>query len=557
MTGLPLDDLPDLSPRQRQILDLLRTGKVNKEIANELGIGLGTVKQHIVAIFRKLKVRNRAAAVSCDLQRAHADADLAPLAGSLLERRPCVVLSLLLAPSTAVTVNHDLMRVLHQALAAYAFDHDAVFLARHQCAGDLIFGIRGACIQDVYRAVLAARLVYRAVAGYDPDLAQGLRGGIAAGLAVISINRRGAWSGEAMASAAIADARDLAAGATAGALRFTPAARNILTVLGPVPVGPFYDHLHFATVDHLAWQETDAGFPGATLFGREKEMTALASWLAEGLHHRSGLLCLEGEIGMGKSTLCRWLAREGELRGWRLRHFFVLHDLEGPCLRALPEGLPVDLAAVCDEPAALPDAGPELLLVDDADLLPPAALQRLIASCRQRPCRLLLAGRRFSGGLCSPDAVLRLGRLARDSIAALMHAVLPPGAAQEPPLRFPWLALAELACGVPLFARELSRTPAVHIEAELPLSLRLAIAARLDPLGLDRLLLRHIARFEAEAAACLPGPELARKIGVSPESLSLSVEQAVGAGVLRRSERGGLAFAHPLLRQAILQSEIS
>ncbi|CAG0983112.1 partial Putative HTH-type transcriptional regulator YhjB, partial [Rhodocyclaceae bacterium] len=56
---VPERDAPVLTGRQRQILELLRAGKVNKEIANELGIGLGTVKQHVVAIFKKLKVRNR------------------------------------------------------------------------------------------------------------------------------------------------------------------------------------------------------------------------------------------------------------------------------------------------------------------------------------------------------------------------------------------------------------------------------------------------------------------------------------------------------------------
>ena len=53
-----------LTQRQRQILGLLRAGKVNKEIASELGIGIGTVKQHVVALFKRLNVRNRAMAAS-------------------------------------------------------------------------------------------------------------------------------------------------------------------------------------------------------------------------------------------------------------------------------------------------------------------------------------------------------------------------------------------------------------------------------------------------------------------------------------------------------------
>jgi len=58
------DRFSDLTPRQLQILKLLQEGKPNKELCEELGIGLGTVKQHLVALFKKLNVKNRAMAVS-------------------------------------------------------------------------------------------------------------------------------------------------------------------------------------------------------------------------------------------------------------------------------------------------------------------------------------------------------------------------------------------------------------------------------------------------------------------------------------------------------------
>lgn len=563
MAELPLDDAPELSPRQRQILDLLRAGKVNKEIANELGIGLGTVKQHIVAIFKKLKVRNRAAAVSCDLQRGQPEAEAPVFAAGLLERRPCVVLSLVLAPEQgeAGGEHQGLMRLLHQSLAAYAFDHDAVFLARHQCAGDLIFGIRSACTQDVYRAVLAARLVYRAVAATDGRLAQALRGAITAGLAVVSINRRGVWSGEAMASGAIAEARDMAAACAAGTLQLAPQARAVLNALGPVPLGPVTDCLHFSTVDHLVWQES-AGDPpvAAGLLGRSRELRQIAAWLAQSLVRRRGLFLLEGEIGMGKSTLCRRIAHEGWLRGWRLRHFFALHDLDGPSLRQLPEGLPVAAQAVSDEPAGSPADVPEILLIDDANLLPGPLLASLVEACIRQGRLLLLAGRRFPAAIGNPDAALRLGRLAPEATVALLQAAATQCAAEAGAARFrqaPWAELAEVACGVPLFACEMARASQQQPGTGLTLALRLAIAARLDPMGLDRLLLRQVVRGEAELAGCREGPELAEKIGVSLEVLSILIEQAVEAGVLRRGDQGRLAFVHPLLRQAILQSEIS
>jgi DNA-binding CsgD family transcriptional regulator len=51
-----------LSVRQQQILELLAQGKSNKEIASELHIEYGTVKQHLFVLFRKLNVTSRAKA---------------------------------------------------------------------------------------------------------------------------------------------------------------------------------------------------------------------------------------------------------------------------------------------------------------------------------------------------------------------------------------------------------------------------------------------------------------------------------------------------------------
>src|SRR5689334_5015450 len=52
-----------LSARQQEILRLLSLGRSNKEIAEQLGLTAGTVKQHVYALFRKLGVSNRTMAV--------------------------------------------------------------------------------------------------------------------------------------------------------------------------------------------------------------------------------------------------------------------------------------------------------------------------------------------------------------------------------------------------------------------------------------------------------------------------------------------------------------
>jgi DNA-binding NarL/FixJ family response regulator len=57
----------NLSPRQRQMLELIARGYSNKEIARELDLALGTVKVHVTALFLKLGVHCRAGAVATKL----------------------------------------------------------------------------------------------------------------------------------------------------------------------------------------------------------------------------------------------------------------------------------------------------------------------------------------------------------------------------------------------------------------------------------------------------------------------------------------------------------
>lgn len=54
----------NLSAREGEILRLLARGYAYKEIADELGVGLGTINTHIRRIYRKLQVSSRGEAVS-------------------------------------------------------------------------------------------------------------------------------------------------------------------------------------------------------------------------------------------------------------------------------------------------------------------------------------------------------------------------------------------------------------------------------------------------------------------------------------------------------------
>jgi DNA-binding NarL/FixJ family response regulator len=62
----PLDHL---TPRQNAILAKLAEGKSNREVADELDLTEGTVKQHVHAIYKALQVANRVEAVNLYLRR--------------------------------------------------------------------------------------------------------------------------------------------------------------------------------------------------------------------------------------------------------------------------------------------------------------------------------------------------------------------------------------------------------------------------------------------------------------------------------------------------------
>lgn len=57
--GSDRDHSARLTGRQLEVLRLLVSGMPNKQICRELGLGEGTVKVHVAAIFRALEVGNR------------------------------------------------------------------------------------------------------------------------------------------------------------------------------------------------------------------------------------------------------------------------------------------------------------------------------------------------------------------------------------------------------------------------------------------------------------------------------------------------------------------
>ncbi len=60
---LPAETFPELTAREREILDLLAAGHDNTEIAEKLSLSSKTVRNHVSNIYSKLQVHDRARAI--------------------------------------------------------------------------------------------------------------------------------------------------------------------------------------------------------------------------------------------------------------------------------------------------------------------------------------------------------------------------------------------------------------------------------------------------------------------------------------------------------------
>lgn len=542
---------PDLSPRQRQILKLLQAGMVNKEVARELDIGLGTVKQHIVALFKKLNVSNRAMAVAHGIEILHEEeTQLAHrgqtlTASGLLESRPCVVLSIGLPEGTSQTA----VRLMYGILADVASINDAVFVARKGNAGDVIFGVQRVTEYDVAVALQTACGIYADLLAWDALTAAQLRGCLTAGLAFASMKRFGGWTGEAIASAAISLARETLSATLPGNVAFDATTRDLIDVFGigaPQGVAPV---MSFEQLKALQWTGSRPSYP---LVGRDTELARLDAALKHAVRGQGTLIKLEGEMGMGKSRLCEeFLVRCKVQKGTTA--FFrcsppVLGGVFYDVLRGTRCTVTPILALLRRTPAK---ASPTLIIVDDFHLLDSEQQGALTAAgieAVRQGTLVVFSGRRLSSGDASADT-LRLRRLSNKDVETLVRNALTKGAAGRPKKV---LDISSVAAGVPLFAVELARQFDIQGDQQrVAFPILVAINARLDNLLLDRSLLRAV----ANAAGSADIEALAANLGEDPANLRVQAERAAQAGVLAwgtgEALSKSLTFTHPLLQKAI------
>jgi len=532
----------ELTARQQQILDLMQDGKVNKEIASQLGIGVGTVKQHIVALFKKLNVSNRAMAVSkgMSLQQGQESMNAALTAAEgMMERRPCVVLSIAL-PEQANPLS---VRKLHSIMAALAYDNDVLFLTRKVNAGDIIFGVQRVTEYDMVKALQTAHSIFNELLTFDSVLAHELRGGLTAGLAGASMNRFGGWTGEAIASSAIAVSRDLMRDVPSGYLAVGKSARDLMLAFGIGNNQEIPSEMIFSALYSLRWTGERNSFG---LIGRRSEFAVLNAALEESKKFKGSLIYLEGETGMGKSRLCKEISECCIRMGGQVLFFRCLPvSASGDEFFNTYDGNVYSTTEMFRQFKAPLTQFPELLIVDDFQILSKEKQQALAVVAANEVAKgrlVVLSGRRRVDGLTGNFESILLRRLSIDAVEDLVREVLGDQAVTVRSKGIHSIALT--AAGVPLFAVELAR----HFgDKLLALPLMVVICARLDNLRLDRELLRKVARgggnLTLETATVEMGDDI--------EFLRKSVDTAIAAGVLALAADGCLTFSHPMLRQVI------
>lgn len=539
-----------LSLRQRQILELIRQGKSNNEIAFDLGIGVGTVKQHVVALFRKLKVTNRAMAVSRSTENSgftpgtpHIDSDEV-----ILERRPCVVLSLIFQephPSS--------LRLLHSIMAAFAQETGDILLSRREKGCDLVLGIDQVRESDPVRALQKAGEVAQSLEDQGHG-SKGLKGAIAAGLAVASMFRRGGWSGEAIAGSAIVLARRRAEEAERGTLLLDPSFIEVLRLCDihlhdhrlhnnhPVPCS--LDHPQF-----IAWSTRHNETP---FIGRREDISALTDLSAPHDSSQAGITFLYGEPGIGKSRVCD--------------HLFLMlreENKKTQLFRCLPfEGSvtfwDVGASVACDIQAVMGrvvEGGQnQIIFLDNIHWMNEKVKIALMDHWATTGKNILIFER--AGMIPKNNPGLKLCPMGEMDTRLLAFEMMDPALGSPSHLKQAARTIAAMAGGNPFFAVEAARcrtmvtnliTSGEKNKPFLPLQIIMRVMAHLDALLPDRRLLRV-------AASCAGGidPEnLAFAMGEDKMAVQSSIDHALECGVLQYTENDRVHFAHPMVQNVI------
>ncbi|WPL19123.1 CsgBAC operon transcriptional regulatory protein [Thiorhodovibrio winogradskyi] len=544
----------ELTPRQRQILSLICKGKANKEIARDLDISLGTVKQHIAALFKRMNVQNRSMAVAqgkglFDQPSSGPGAVTPPrIVGGdatdevLLIRRPCIVLALTVASSFDAAS----CQAFQARLATLGPAMGAVHLSRGAAGAVLLFGVRKASVWDSIKALLLLRQLRDWVAERGASKDQPLSAALDAGIAVISINPQGSWSGDTVATPVISVTRRLLATLSAGTLGI---GKQALHLLAAFHAGEALSSRNLSGDHGLALRDLERLFK-LDFERNTSDQSARSHWQGLGaiLDARRGQrLQLLGPQGSGKTHLCRALLARARALGREARYLRVLPETPAaPMLADADSGTRVTDEALAALVATVAAAEGGLLIIDDFDLLAPSARSALALQLQPVPAAtglLVLTAREqaIAGG-----DTLMLAGLDAPELERLLAGKGGAGADDrnlDPSALLAWIQ------GRPLFALELAAQEWIaDAPRGLPLPVLLAMASEFDQHRLDWRLLRALNEGMLE-----PTAERIHALTAMPiAEIEAGITAAVAAGLLMRAGPNG----HPRFTSALMQRAV-
>jgi tetratricopeptide (TPR) repeat protein/transcriptional regulator with XRE-family HTH domain len=338
-----------------------------------------------------------------------------------------------------------------------------------------------------------------------------------------------------------------------------------------------------------------AGAASGSLIGRDAEIERLYTWLLEASQGHGRFVMIEGEPGIGKSSLMRGVALEGAQRGCRviwatcdeLSQAFSLLPLVDAFDRQAPapgDGYPSAadilrsgsapgdqtnlarraterLLVLIDQLCATTTV---LLAVDDiqwADHATLVALARLARMAERSSVLVMTAVRPIPRrhdldalrDLTKPETLVALRGLTGTKVIELITAMT--GGVPGPQL----LRLADRASGNPLYLTELvdklGRDHRLAVESGATEVVRARASDSPSSAIADRLRFvsaptREMLRMAALLGTDFSVSELTVVIGQRVRQLLSSLDEAVAAGILQ-ADGTDLAFRHPLIRDAL------
>jgi DNA-binding SARP family transcriptional activator len=328
--------------------------------------------------------------------------------------------------------------------------------------------------------------------------------------------------------------------------------------------------------------------------GRHVELARIADVMRAGPEGRLGCVSIRGPAGIGKSTLCREVARRAREDGWRVERVDVAqvvqpyaplvavadHLLESnPTLvDALGEGSRAVLASMTPAAAPAPAlhgpptrhqvvgamrrllagaaaGGRVMLMVDDADLAPEATMEVVLhLALSGPPVFVLLAYRSEAGSGALEGGMARLSRAGRASVIDL--GPLAPSEAENLVVQVAGRQLdpeilrrvVDLGDGNPFATVEIARSMDPENPELLPPSVAAAITARL--VGLDPDALAGLERI-ALVGGDLDSTLVVALTGDTEDGAYEMLDRALEVGALVVSG-GRYRFRHDLVRQVLV-----